>query len=76
MCDSKYYLLENTKNTNASAKVRCVKRCPVFYKPVGMDKVSQADKDRFKGDTGNEDPNDAVRNNAKKRDDYFKAKEE
>lgn len=31
MCDKMYYLLENEKNSNSSAKVMCVKRCPVFY---------------------------------------------
>lgn len=76
MCDKQYFLLENTKNTNSSAKVMCVSRCPVFYQAIGMKNVPKADLDKFKGDTGNEDPNDAVRVNAKKREDYFKAKED
>jgi hypothetical protein len=75
-CDRKYFLLENAKNSNSSAKVMCVERCPVFYTPVGFKDLKQADKDRYEGDDGNADPNDAVKNNAKKRKDYFKAKED
>jgi len=76
MCDKMYYLLENDKNTNSSAKVMCVKRCPVFYTPVGMKSLPKADLDRYKGDDGNADPNDAVKLNQQKRKEYFKAKED
>jgi hypothetical protein len=63
MCDKMYYLLENAKNSNSSAKVMCVKRCPVFYKPVDMKNIPKADLDRFKADDGNADPNDPVKIN-------------
>jgi hypothetical protein len=76
MCDRKYFLLENAKNSNSSAKVMCVERCPVFYQPVPFKNLKTSDKDRFKGDDGNANANDAIKNNQKKRTDYFKAKED
>jgi hypothetical protein len=76
MCDKRYYLLENTKNSNSSAKVMCVERCPVFYSPVSFKNLEKSDLDRFKADDGNADANDEVKNNAKKRKDYFEAKEQ
>lgn len=76
MCDKKYYLLENAKNSNSSAKVMCVERCPVFYTPVGFKSLPKSDKDRFQGDDGNYAADDAVNENKKKRDAYFKAKED
>jgi hypothetical protein len=74
MCDKMYYLLENSKNSNSSAKVMCVKRCPVFYKAVSMKSLSASDLNRFKADDGNADPTDEVKVNAGKRKEYFDAK--
>jgi hypothetical protein len=54
----------------------CVERCPVFYTPVGFKALGKADKDRFQGDDGNYAADDAVNENKKKRDAYFKAKED
>jgi len=75
MCEHDRFLLENEKNTDSTAKVRCVKRCPVFYKGVPFDKVPQDKLDKFRGETGNEDPDDALLNNLKQREEYFELKE-
>lgn len=63
MCDKAFYLLENAKNSNSSAKVMCVARCPVFYSPVSFKNLDKSDLDRFKADDGNADANDEVKNN-------------
>jgi hypothetical protein len=76
MCDKKYYLLENAKNSNSSAKVMCVERCPTFYRAVAMKNLAKTDLDRFKADDGNADATDEVKKNQKKREDYFKAKDD
>jgi len=76
MCDRQYFLLENAKNSNSSAKVMCVERCPPFYSVVPFKSLPKKDLDRYKADDGNADANDAIKKNQKEREDYFKAKED
>lgn len=76
MCNSTFYLMENTKNTNSSARSLCVERCPVFYTGRSFKSLDPREKSKYEAETGNDDQTDAVRNNAKARTEYEKAKKD